>query len=254
MVGDNKNEDSGNRTKDSNEKYYFQEIKNPADIEKAILELVADKSDLHTWKKGQEILESYVVKGYQSDIRAITMGLSGNFISSIIGSQLLNNLLLFKAATGKYIYFGSGTLTRDAKTRDYQMCWVEPFFQSQQRSNYRISYGQENIIKIEINKEIFNAVDLSAGGASIAVPKSRSVQFACNKTFLKVKITFNTMSFEVPKMETRAHIPFLYPNNDEGIQVGMAFYGLDKILEHDLARYINSRARYSEIRKSISDS
>lgn len=239
------------KTKDENEKHYFQEIKDIAQIEKAILELVIEKSDLHTWKSGETNLESYSIKAYQSDTRSLIMDPSGSFLSSITGSALLNKAVLFKAAAGKFIYFGNGTLTRDPVTKEYRIGWFEPFFQSQQRSNYRISFGPENIIKIHLNGEIFNALDLSAGGISIAVSKTRMEEFDLSKSYLKCKVSFNNMNFEVPKVEVKVHKPYIFPNGDPGIQVGMAFHDLFKAQEQVLARYINSQARYQEIRKSI---
>lgn len=240
-------------TKDDNEKYYFQEIKNSEQIELALSELVQDKSDIHLWQQGKNNLESYNVKNYIPESHLLVIAPSGHFMSILKGSTLLNQNILFKAAAGKYIYFSSGLLQRNSESKDYEISLNKegPFYQSQQRSNYRILANQINSIKIEIQGEKWPGIDISASGISIAISKARSEDFAVGKIFSQSKMTFNKMTLTVPKLEVKAHKKLAISKEEEGIQVGMAFRELPKSHEQALARDISNQARYQEIVKSM---
>lgn len=238
--------------KSTHKKHFFNKIPEIEDIEKAMIELVKTQADIYLWEKGKENVEAYQARNYRPDTRSLEIEISGNFLSRLSGSSLVNRAVLFKAGEGQYLYFGEGTFTRDPVTKDYLLGWAPPLYQSRQRTNYRIKADSENILKIKIQNTLYSCYDLSAGGVSFEAPAYAQETFAKGRTFPYCTVYYNNAEFTVATIEI-VSLNFLKGPDGEilNCKPGVAFREISKDTEQALVKYINSQARYQEIKKSL---
>lgn len=241
--------------KDPNKKHYF-DLVSKDEQSKSFSSLSAAEVEVTIWCKGEneDKAEDFEFVAYNAESSIFTLDYKGGFLSKITGSPHANKEVLVKIPCGKVHYFTNTFLHFDKITKEYSFKIENDVYISRQRTNYRLMANQYNQIQFKIDEEVFDALDISAGGTSFIVSDSHRERFAKDKVFDDCTLRFNRVNFNI----RHARIAGAWDQKTkEGnplpeIKLGVAFEDLPPDVEEALFKHINSEARLEEVRKKIS--
>ena len=238
---------------DPNKKHYFDEVP-LSEMQTLMPTLIESKAEVNIWEQGKhEDVEFYkCTSGDEKDLKLFLEN-QGGFLSKLTGSSLKDKDVFIKFTIGKMQYFTTSLLQQDESTKHYILTFDRKAYKSQQRSNYRLMASSNVTIQFKIDDEVFDGLDISAGGTSIEVAESESERFAKDKEFSECQLRLNSFKTEVAQCKIAgswvAKDSLGQPNGN--IKLGIAFINVDKKTEEKLFQEINSEARAEEMRKMM---
>ncbi len=247
----NKKNESSEKQPD-NAKHFFSKIEKP-EIIKSINTLITNKATLEVWKKGESdnLVEQYTPIEFDHENMKLYLDKSGSFFDKMLKSTLIQSSVLFK---GKNISDEShlcsgGILHECPQTKRYVIEINQPVFSGRQRKYYRITAGPHFNIQIKIIDQVYEALDLSAGGTRIKVSKD-NLDIIKNQLELEdVTLRFNKKNFTIQRILIN-YLGVL--DSDSNTQeVRIKFVKIDKPEEEKLIQHINLEVRGEEIFKKF---
>lgn len=244
------------KQKDPNKKHYFDQVSKEEQLE-AFPTMNKAGVEVTVWCKGEEEdqAETFEVLTYNEDNGLFKLESKGGFLQKLTGSPHANKDVLVKIPFNKVHYFTNTHLFYDKITKEYSFKIEGTVYISRQRTNYRLMANQYNKIQFKINDEVFEALDISAGGTSIVIPEGQKNQFAKGKVFEDCTLRFNRENFTIKN----ARIAGAWERKDSHgdllpeIKLGISFEDLPADIEEALFKHINSEARLEEVRKKMSE-
>lgn len=239
---------------DANKKYYFTQIFQD-EVESFLSRAVKDQAVATIWQKGQEKddVEEFTVKSFTKERMTLTLDFNASILSKLAGAKNKDKKVLIKITYGPVYIFSNSTLVKDPNSDFYFIEMNNDVFKSQQRSNYRLNANRYIKIQFKIDNEVFDALDISAGGTSFIVPIEMKERFAKGKSFENCVIRFANTNFELPIVKIAGTWDHEYKDAEgnivQGLKLGVAFSELPKNIEENLFLQINLEARGEEIRK-----
>ncbi|MBK26854.1 MAG: hypothetical protein CME70_22825 [Halobacteriovorax sp.] len=239
--------------KDPNKKHYFDQMPKE-DVAGLVPELIEAKAEVNIWEQGKhEDVEYYKCNGGDGGALKLFLENQGGFLSKLTGSSLKDKDVFVKITYGKFQYFTTSLLQQDETSKAYILTFDRGVYKSQQRSNYRLMQSSNVTIQFKIDEEVFDGLDISAGGTSIEVPESEAERFAKDKEFSECQLRLNRFKTDIAQCKIAgswvAKDATGQPNGN--IKLGIAFLNVDKKTEEKLFQEINSEARAEEMRKMM---
>lgn len=239
--------------KDPNKKHYFDQVPKE-EVAAWVPELIEVGAEVNIWEKGKhEDVEFYKTNGGDGENLKIFLENQGGFLSKLTGSSLKDKEVFIKIVLGKFQYFSTSVLEQDESSKAYILTFDRDVFKSQQRSNYRLMASANVTIQFKVDDEVFDGLDISAGGTSIEVPESEADRFEKGKEFSDCMVRLNTFKTEIAGCKIAgswvAKDSLGQPNGN--IKLGIAFLNVNKKTEEKLFQEINSEARAEEMRKMM---
>lgn len=240
--------------KDPNKKHYFDLVSKDEQV-KSFTSLSASEIEVTVWCKGEseEKAENFEIMTYNPDNGIFILESKGGFLTKLTGSPHANKEILVKIPCGKVHYFTNTFLHYDKITKEYSFKIENDVYISRQRTNYRLMANQYNQIQFKIDEEVFDALDISAGGTSFIIADTQKERFAKGKVFDDCTLRFNRVNFNIK----HARIAGAWEQKTSGgdllpeIKLGVAFEDLPPDVEEALFKHINSEARLEEVRKKM---
>lgn len=239
--------------KDPNKKHYFDQLP-LAEAKELVPMLIEAGAEVNIWEQGKhEDVEFYKCNGGDGDALKLFLENQGGFLSKLTGSSLKDKDVFIKITHAKFQYFTTSLLEQDNTTKNYILTFDRDIFKSQQRSNYRLMASSNVTIQFKMDDEVFDGLDISAGGTSIEVPESEAERFAKDKTFTECQLRLNSFKTDISQCKVAgswvAKDSLGQPNGN--VKLGIAFIEVDKKSEEKLFQEINSEARAEEMRKMM---
>ncbi len=239
--------------RDPNKKHYFDEVA-LQEMKDLMPTLIESKAEVNIWEQGKhEDVEFYKCTSGDEESMQLFLENQGGFLSKLTGSSLKDKDVFIKFTIGKMQYFTTSLLQQDETSKDYILTFDRKVYKSQQRSNYRLMFSSSVTIQFKIDDEVFDGLDISAGGTSIEVPESEADRFAKDKEFSECQLRLNTFKTDIAQCKVAgswvAKDSLGQPNGN--IKLGIAFLNVDKKTEEKLFQEINSEARAEEMRKMM---
>lgn len=239
--------------KDPNKKHYFDQVPKE-EIALVVPEWIESQAEINIWEQGKhEDVEFYKCNGGDGGALKLFLENQGGFLSKLTGSSLKDKEVFVKITHAKFQYFTTSLLEQDETSKAYVLTFDRDMFKSQQRSNYRLMASSNVAIQFKIDEEVFDGLDISAGGTSIEVPESEADRFAKDKEFETCQLRLNSFKTDIAQCKIAgswvAKDSLGQPNGN--IKLGIAFMNVDKKTEEKLFQEINSEARAEEMRKMM---
>lgn len=240
--------------KDPNKKHYFDLVSKEEQVS-SFTSISESEVEVTVWCKGEpeEKAENFEVMTYTPENGIFVLESKGGFLAKLAGSPHANKEILVKIPCGKVHYFTNTFLHLDKITKQYTFKVENDVYISRQRTNYRLMANQYNTIQFKIDEEVFDALDISAGGTSFIISSSHQERFAKGKVFSDCVLRFNRMNFDIKN----ARIAGAWEQKTAGgdvlpeIKLGVAFEDIPPDVEEALFKHINGEARMEEVRKKI---
>lgn len=239
---------------DDNKKYYFSQIQSE-EIKSFLTRAAKEGLSASIWQKGQakDEIEEFIVRSFDPDSMLIKLEFSGSILAKLAGPKNKDKEILIKISFGPLYIFSHAKLEYKKEDESYFVVINKDTFKSQQRSNYRLNANRYIKIQFKIDGEVFNALDISAGGTSFIVPKEMTERFGKHKEFKDCTLRLVNTNYTIPDAKVAGAWEHEYKdahgNILEGMKIGIAFVDLPKKTEEDLFLSINTEARGEEIRK-----
>lgn len=238
------------RANDPNKKHYFDQV-SKEEISTLLPIFISQKIEINIWEQGKhEDVEFYkIIKGDAAKLQVFLEN-QGGFLSKLAGSSLLGKDIFIKIVIGKYQYFTTSILEQD-NNKAYLLTFDSDMFKSQQRSNYRLMASKNIAIQFKLDGEVFDGLDISAGGTSIEIPESQAERFIKDSEFKNCQLRLNSFKTEIALCKIAGSWPAKdsLGNPSGNIKLGIAFLNVSKPVEEKLFQEINSEARAQEMRK-----
>lgn len=241
---------------DANKKHYFSMLSDRTKLGEIFSAMKKQEIEIVLWKQGQtpEEAEKFQVLDYQEQSKMFTIKGKSLLTKFIACALCKEETVLFKGTVDKLQYFSSGKLEYDKATTNHQFQITGPVFVSQQRSNYRLQASKTVRIQFKIDNEVFDGLDISAGGTSFIAKPEDKERFAKGKFFENCTLRVGRVDFTIPQVKVAGTWPVKDDeDNVTGLGLGIQFLNLPAQLDEDLCRHINSEARAEEIRKSLEE-
>lgn len=242
---------------DDNKKHYFA-IMPKAEVSSFLESLGKMTSETIMWKQGQtaEDAETFTILRYEAASNKIYFKTAGSLLAKLKTSSLTKEgQIFFKVNFDKFQYFTSGKLSFDKGTSEYNMVMRNDIFICQQRTNYRLKSSKFTRIQFKIDGEVFEGLDISAGGTSFIIAPSERERFAKEKIFSDCTLRIVNTDFQIPQVKIAGAWEVKDGNDNlTGVGLGIQFVNVDSKLDEELCKAINSEARAEEIRKSLKQS
>ncbi len=238
--------------KDANKKYYFAVIK--ADERDYVLQnIAAEGPEIWVWQKGmsEKKVETYEIINFDPKSNELNLKSKASLLSKLTKSSLVDKHIFLKMKFDKYQYFTTSTLTFDAEENLYKVNISDDLYISQQRSDYRLQANRYNVMKLRIDGDLFDCLDLSSGGTSFQVPQEDKDRFAKDKVFEKCRLQFDNQAFDIPKAKIAAQFPKDGEDGTPMIGLGIQFMDLSEKTDEELCRMVHTEARAEEVRKTL---
>jgi c-di-GMP-binding flagellar brake protein YcgR len=239
---------------DDNKKHYFSTLD---DEEKQSIISVAinEKIDLLLWEEGlgENSSETFFIKDFELASNKMSVRKEQSIIQKLIKSKLLNKTVYLKFVVGKMQYFSYAVLKMEADSPAYYLHIKNDLYKGQQRSNYRLKAGRNINIMFKVSGQVFNALDISAGGTCFLIDTDHQEVFKEGKEFKRCELAFNKKKFVIPLTVVASNTELFNADGKslDKNQIGVQFQKLPKALEEDLFRDVNSEARAEEMRKAF---
>lgn len=240
--------------KDANKKHYFQAI--VGDEVEEMLELIDKEAlEIRIWAEGKsdKELEEYECLNYDAPSQCLVLKSKAGLLAKLSKSKNIDNDVFMKIGSGKYQYFTHGILKYDEEGKQFFFPLKGQIFKSQQRINYRLNSNQFNTIQIKIVEDVYDGLDISAGGSSFIIKEEEVEKFPKGHDFEDVILRFNRVNFEIPTLR----IAGIWEQKDMEekptgeFKVGAQFMNLSENQEEALFKHINGEARAEEMRKKM---
>lgn len=239
-------------TQPDNAKHFFSKIEKP-EIIKSLNSLITNKANLEVWKKGESdnLVEQYIPIEFDHDNMKLYLDKSGSFFDKMLKSTFIQSDILFK---GKNISDEShlcsgGILHECPKTKRYVIEINQPVFSGRQRKYYRITAGPHFKIQIKIVDQVYEALDLSAGGTRIKISKEYLDIIKNQLEFEDITLRFNKKNFIIQKILINYLGSFDSPSNTQEARI--KFIKIEKPEEEKLIQHINLEVRGEEVFKKF---
>lgn len=240
---------------DPNKKHYF------SSIEEADLSFMADlamkeKMPVKVWAQGKDKeAEEYEPASFDAKTKTLFLkSKSGGLMSLLSNSKLVDKEVFIKVGKEKFQWFSVTQLKYNKESKIYHVTFSHEVYRSQQRSNYRLPASSTIVIQFKIGDEVFDGLDISAGGISFAIPGDDKDKFQKDMRFENCILLFNRKKFEIPASRVAGIWDHKMRNNDaKFLKIGIAFEKLSDSQEEELFKHINSEARAEEMRKQIAE-
>jgi c-di-GMP-binding flagellar brake protein YcgR len=246
--------------KDANTKFHFTAVIGQ-ERKDLLTKAAASKLKAEIWQKGQKKseVETFVIKDFSSPDNQFTLEFQATgMLNKLTGSGNKGQEILLKIPMDTIYIFTNTKLEHNAETGLYTCKLDSDVFKSQTRSNYRLYASKSLPIQFKIDGEVFDALDISAGGTSFMLSKDMKDRFPKGQFFGDCIIRFAKKDFNILSVKIAGHWPSKYTNDIgremEGLKVGVQFEDIDKKVEEDLFTTINTEARGEEIRKKLENS
>jgi len=239
---------------DANKKYYFTQI-DQDEAKSFLAKAVKDKQVAAIWQKGQDkdSVEEFEILSFEPAQMKLELNFKANLLAKIAGSKNRDAEVLVKITFGSLYIFTNSTLIFNKEKDNYSVLINRDIFKSQQRSNYRLMANRFIKIQFKVDNEVFDALDISAGGTSFIVPAQMKERFAKELTFQGCVLRLAGVNYTIPEVKIAGTWDSEYKdasgNIMEGIKIGISFIDLPKKIEEDLFLSINTEARGVELRK-----
>jgi hypothetical protein len=245
--------------KDPNKKHYFQPITHEDFAEIMLVQCSKENAPSVTiWEKGEseDLAELYTAVKYLTQEKIIKLKPSGKLVTKITGSTKSGKLVLIKIPIeNKINYFTVGKLKFHPEDLTYSFEVAQDIFKSQQRDNFRLNSGPVISIQFKIDDQVFDAMDISAGGTSFEIDEAQKARFAKGLFFKDCSIRFDRKNYYIPL----AQVAILLPMPDEEgkvgkkLKVGISFKNLPSKTEEELYMKITSAAHGEEMTKKFDE-
>ena len=239
-------------SKDSNKKHFFDKLK--YDEVKEILENVAKANiEVTLWPKGKSETDAEVfeAKDFNHEKKTLTLTAKAGLLKKLTGSKLVDKDVFIKIRHTKYTYFSTAPFTYVKEDKTYVLTFNMEFFRSQQRENYRVMASRYNIIQFKVDEEVFEGLDVSAGGTSFMTTPDNSERFPKDKVFMGVTLRFNKKNFEIGACKIAGQWGAEDKEGNPMIKLGVQFTKMASFVETELYQHINQEARADEMRKKF---
>jgi hypothetical protein len=239
--------------KDPNKKHYFKTV-TVEELRSGVEWLVSNNEPVTLWKKGDDeaAAEEFFPQEFSSENNTITLKQKeqGGFLKSLKKTKLLDASEVFiKISLPEHHLFSTTTLKKGDENGTYKVSLTSEIYKGQQRRNYRLNSSNLIKIKFKIDDQVFDGLDISAGGTSFKVRSDELGRFPKDREFTDCVINMNRKSFEIK----RAKVAGIWPQKDDSgnatgySKIGIAFTEINKLVEEDLFRHISGEARAEEI-------
>ncbi len=238
-------------SKNANQKHYFLTIDEEEVL--TILEKSAIEKILITiWTTGKSKIEEYQVENADIDSKRLMLIPQGGLLSKLSISQHANKNIFLKIGKGKFQYFTYTKFHYDQETKKYWIYLKDDIYKTQQRTDYRLEACSFHKIQFKIdNENIFNGLDISAGGTSFCIKADTRDHFEKDTVFRNCTLKFNQTKYTIP----RAKVVGLWEQKDitgnttNEVKIGISFEKLPKATEEALFKHINTGVRHNEMKK-----
>ncbi|MBT3584563.1 MAG: PilZ domain-containing protein [Halobacteriovoraceae bacterium] len=237
----------------ANKMHYFETLKKE-DRDEVIQKEVDSKTPFICWLKGKEKkAETFEPSHYEIASSTIYLEAKGGMLKSITGSSLKDKDVLVKIPSKDLIYFTTGPFKYDKESKKYYLQLKHDFYISQQRRDYRLNCNSFIKLQLKVDDEVFEVMDVSAGGASYSAGNDNLTRFEVGKEFKICRLRINRFQCDIPLVKVVKCWPI---KDDKGEPSGdtafaVSFSGLDKKTDEELCREINGEARADEIRRKV---
>ena len=242
--------------KDANKKHYFSTI-TLAESKEMYEDIVENNINFHVWEKGQteKDLEEFEPTVFDPEGMKLVLKKTGGMLASLTPSKLAGKDVFFRISRVGYQFFSWGLLVHDMATNTHALCCSNDVYKSQQRTNYRLQASKYIKIQIKIGEDVFEGMDISAGGTSFKIEEERLVDYPKQKTFDDCVLHLNRRNFDIPNLKVMSMWDDIdVEGKPTGFKnLGVAFIDLAKELEEELFVHINSEARAEEMTKKMRD-
>ncbi|MDD0852250.1 PilZ domain-containing protein [Halobacteriovorax sp. GB3] len=238
---------------DANKKHYFTTIKID-EADSFFKRAVEEKKIVSLWLKGQsqDDVEEYDLISYNDSDHTLIIEKRGGFLSKLTGSDLLYKEIFFRINFETINIFSYSTLK---KTEDGKLIIrvMNDVYKSQKRSNYRLQANRHIKIQLKINGQVYDALDISAGGTSFMIDDVEKETYSKQSVHTNCRLRLNRYQFDIPQCKVMGVWEGTHPDGTltGKIKLGIAFIDLPERIEEDLFREINGEARAEEIRKKL---
>lgn len=241
---------------DPNKKHYF------SSVEENDLSFMADmalkeKLPVKVWAQGKDKdAEEYEVTAYDKEKKVLFLkSKSGGLMSLISNSKLIDKDIFIKVGKEKFQWFSVSHLKYNKESKLYYVQFNDEVYRSQQRSNYRLQASSTIIIQFKIGEEVYDGLDISAGGTSFVIPEELKDKFPKDSVFEKCQLLFNKKKFEIPSSRIAGQWDHKVRTKEDQkhVKVGVAFDKLNDADEEALFKHINGEARAEEMRKQLAE-
>ncbi|OFZ25410.1 MAG: hypothetical protein A2381_17645 [Bdellovibrionales bacterium RIFOXYB1_FULL_37_110] len=230
----------------SNDKHFFNKINNQ-EREELLNHLGNTSCDIFLWLKNEpENLEQFKSVGILSDKR-ICLEISGSLLKKITSSTLVNKTILIKFNIKNYFYFSTGHLSSGADNR-YYLLVGSPIFRHEQRKDFRIEASRLHRIQFKVDDEVFEGLDVSAGGISFKAKIKNNDRFKPGNNYPGCKLRINQFQCNIRSAKVVKTFEKIYKDKTDGknykfLTVCLQFHGLTEEEENALASFILNEAR-----------
>ena len=238
----------------SNDKHFFNKI-NEQEREVLLVQLGNNPTDIFLWLKNEpENIEEFKSVGILSDKR-ICLEISGSILKKITSSALVNKTILIKFNIKNYFYFSTGHLSAAADNR-YYLLIENPIFRHEQRKDFRIETSRLHRIQFKVDEEVFEGLDVSAGGISFKTKTKNNDRFKPGNNYLNCKLRINQFQCEIRAAKVVKTFEETYKDKTDGknykfLTVCLKFHGLTEEEENALASFILNEARGIMLAKKL---
>jgi hypothetical protein len=237
---------------DINKKFWFNK---PAESELESFLQTMVGTQISIWEKSEGTIkaEEFKILEYKSNPRQFRLEYHAGFLDKIKGSEYKDrdHDLLFKGAVAKLNIFGVGKLLYDLKSNTYTYILKDEIFKSQQRSNYRLQSSKLIRIQFKIDKTVFQGLDVSASGISLAIPANLKQNFKPGDIFRDCKLGLNQNTYEIAECKVVKATDITENIPDPKFIVALHFEHLNKNIEHKLSLDISMEARGEQIARNM---
>lgn len=240
--------------KNSNQKYYFS----VADEDERITffqKAASESLQAEIWQKGQDKdqVEEFDIASFDPDTKKLSLKFKGGLLSKLTGSKNKDQDILLKVSFHSIYIFTSSKLIFNKEADLYEATIDQEIYKSQQRSNYRLNANRFIVIQFKIDNEVFNALDISAGGTSFTIPAEMKDRFNKDEVHEGCVVRLANVNYTIPESRIAGIWDHAFKDEKgniiEGFKIGVAFIDLPKKTEEDLFLSINTEARGEELRK-----
>lgn len=239
---------------DGNDKHYFKKL-DKTDRQKILEKLGSKPIEINLWLKSDPgHIEEFETTGILSDNR-ITMEAIGSLLTKLKKSSLINKTVLLKFTIGDYRYFSTGNLSSGASGAYYLLIGPD-VFKHEQRKDFRIEASRTHDIKFKVDDEVFEGIDVSAGGVSFKSKIKHADRFPKDEKFLDCKLKINQFQCEVKAVKVVKTFETSYTDEEDGkkykyLTVCMQFHGISPQEEAALSQYVLNEARGVMLAKKL---
>ena len=239
-------------TINSNEKYYFVHIRGREIIE-TFRALAHAKDPAKVWLKGEnDEVEDYIIDEFDEKRMRLFLIPTARF-AKLIQSKKLGKKLYLRLGKNNLLTFTTSVLEKEKGGSRYFVRADKAVYRSLQRTNYRLLSDSYNKIAFQVDGEIFEVIDLSAGGISLLISKEEKEYFVKERELKECIVFLNSKKYDVSvaKVVSTWEERSTAFESTGNVEVGIQFTDLSEEVEEVLSRDINAQAREAEVRKTF---